>query len=69
MINVDSNLAPPQITYPGFNDNYLKIYVIKETRPTNVVIDTLTATDADTTVKLLFLALLTSSTDKEGIWW
>ena len=52
VINVDSNLAPPQITYPGFTDNYLKIYVIRETRQTTDIIDTLIATDADTTVIL-----------------
>ena len=49
LINVNSNLAPPQINYPGFLDNYLKINVIWETRLTTNIIDTLVATDADTT--------------------
>ena len=50
VVNVDSNLAPPVLTNPGFSDNYLKIYVIRETRQLTAVIDTLRATDADTTV-------------------
>ena len=51
LINVDSNLNAPQITDPGFNDNYRRVYVITETQGTDVLIDTLSALDADQGVR------------------